>query len=46
MENTGKSKQGVLKNKKSETIPAIQDAFPLHDSLMNVSQDASTVMGN
>ena len=37
MENSGKSKQGVLKNNKSGTMQAIQSAFSLHDSLMNVT---------
>ena len=42
-ENTGKSK---LRGKKSEGTKAIQSAYPLHDSLMNITQDAMTVVGN
>ena len=46
--NTGKSKSGVLKSKskKSDQMQAIQSAFPLHDTLINVTQDASTLVGN
>ena len=45
-ENTGKSKQGVLKGKKSEGTKAIQSEYPLHDNLMNITQDAMAVVGN
>ena len=44
--NTGKSKSGVLKSKKNDQMQAIQSAFPLHDTLINVTQDASTLVGN
>jgi len=43
--NSGKSKQGVLKSKKSEQIQAIQSAFPLHDTLINVINDTNALIG-
>ena len=44
--NSGKSKNVVLKNKKTDQMQAIQSAFPLHDTLTHVTQDASTLLGN
>ena len=44
--NTGNSKSGVLKSKKNDQMQAIQSAFPLRDTLINVTQDASTLVGN
>ena len=43
--NSGKSKQGVLKSKKSEQMQAIQSAFPLHDTLINVINDTNALIG-
>ena len=43
--NSGKSKQGVLKNRKNEGMQAIQSAFPLHDTLINVINDTNALIG-